>query len=61
VGFIQGDAPGAFGFLDPQHVVRGVHLIPAFAHGRTEMLLPPSIARSTSDDNEDWTFYYVNR
>ncbi|PSR72506.1 hypothetical protein PHLCEN_2v11606 [Hermanssonia centrifuga] len=30
VGFIDGDKPGAFGFVDPQMVIRSVHLIPAF-------------------------------
>jgi hypothetical protein len=60
VGFISSDDPGAFGFLDPQHVIRGVHLIPAFKYGHTDVLLPPSIARSLSDNNEDWTFFYIN-
>jgi hypothetical protein len=29
VRFVDGD-DGAFGFLDPQEIIRGVHLIPAF-------------------------------
>ncbi|KAG2150800.1 hypothetical protein DEU56DRAFT_688426, partial [Suillus clintonianus] len=71
VGFIPSDDPGAFGFLDPQQVIhynqsellyphRGIHLIPAFDYGHTHALLPPSIARPTHDNNEDWTFFYVN-
>jgi hypothetical protein len=60
IGFVDGDDPFAFGFLDPQHVIRGVHLIPAFSHGRTGSLLQPkSIARSASEGDEDWQFYYV--
>ncbi len=53
------DSP-AFGFLDPAQVIRGVHLIPAFACGRTSGYLGPSIARSLSENDEDWMFYYVN-
>ena len=51
----------AFGFLDPKEVIRGVHLIPTFHHGRTTTLLPPSItARVPSEKDEDWYYYYVN-
>jgi hypothetical protein len=39
VGFVDSDDPLAFGFLDPQYVIRGVHLLPAFAHGHTGSLL----------------------
>ena len=41
VGFIPEDDPAAFGFLDPEQIVRGVHLIPAFARGHTSKLLGP--------------------
>ncbi|KAJ7760884.1 hypothetical protein DFH07DRAFT_740473, partial [Mycena maculata] len=59
VGFI--DADQAFGFLDPAEIIRGCHLIPAFHHGRTSSLLGPSIARHYhGEDNEDYTYYYVN-
>lgn len=61
VGFVNEEDSGAFGFLAPQDVLRGVHMIPAFAHGATEDLLQgPSIARRSSEDDEDWQFYYVN-
>jgi hypothetical protein len=46
VGFVESTDPNAFGFLDPKLIVRGVHLIPAFAH--------------TCDGDKDWRFYYVN-
>jgi hypothetical protein len=58
VGFVPHTDPEAFGFLDPRAVIRAVHLIPAFAHGRTHSLCPPSIAR---DDDGDWEYFYVNR
>jgi hypothetical protein len=60
VSFIPSDEPGAFGFLDPTQVIRGVHLIPNFPRGRTGTRLPPSIARSADDDDEDWDSFYVN-
>lgn len=50
----------AFGFADPAHIVRGVHLIPAFAHGETSRLLGPSnYARRFQDDDEDWKYFYI--
>ena len=60
IGFIP-DSPGAFRFLDPSLVLRACHLIPAFAEGRTNSLLPygPSIARENGN-SDDWTAYYVN-
>jgi hypothetical protein len=69
VGFVPDDpidtkdptrASGAFGFVDPANIVRGVHLIPAFAHGRTDELLAPSIVRPGKDHDEDWQYFYVN-
>lgn len=61
MGFIPHSEPAAFGFIDPREVVRGAHMIPAFAHGRTSFYLPPSpAARALCEDDEDWTYYYVN-
>lgn len=53
------DIPGsAFDFVDPSHVIRASHLIPAFNLGRTHDLLDPSVAR---DEEGDWSAYYANR
>jgi hypothetical protein len=60
ISFIPCDEPGAFGFLDPGQVIRGVHLIPNFSRDRTDSRLPPSIARPAADGNEDWDSFYVN-
>lgn len=49
---------GAFGFLDPDLVIRGCHIIPAFAHGRTQALLGPSNFR---DEEGDWKYHYIGR
>jgi hypothetical protein len=56
IGFADYDS---FGFLNPKEVIRGVHLLPAFAHGRTSAYLGPSIARQPSEKHEDWMYYYV--
>ncbi|KAJ7229882.1 hypothetical protein GGX14DRAFT_581546, partial [Mycena pura] len=58
--FLPHDNPDAFGFLDPNDVLRGAHLIPAFHHGRTNDLLPPSIARRDKNENDDWKYVYGN-
>ena len=51
--------PGnTFDFIDPSHIIRGCHLLPVFALGRTCDLLNPSIAR---DPEGDWCAYYANR
>ncbi|KAG8937783.1 hypothetical protein FRC03_007857 [Tulasnella sp. 419] len=60
VGYVPSNGPGAFGFLDPSLVIRGAHLIPAFAFGYTTELLPKS---NWWDDEQhgDYTNYYVNQ
>ncbi|KAF8193727.1 hypothetical protein BJ912DRAFT_901526 [Pholiota molesta] len=51
----------SFGFVDPAHVIRGVHLVPAFNHGSTLDDLPPSIhARLPHEGDYDYNFYYIN-
>ena len=60
VGFLSGDDPNAFGFLDPVLVVHAVHLIPAFTFGRTDEIMGPSIVQSEDDGDEDWSFLHVN-
>jgi len=61
VGFLDAERPGAFGFLDPAVVIRGVHMIPSYAHGTTEEYLSPprSVARLPLDEVSDWQYYYV--
>ena len=62
VGFLDAREYGAFGFLDPSLVIRGIHLIPAFAHGQTaDVLHPPqSVARLPLNENCDWRYYYIS-
>jgi hypothetical protein len=59
VGFVpDGEGVGAFGFVDPKDIVRGCHLIPAFAHGLNPQLMSKSFVQRQEGD---WAYYYVNR
>ena len=60
IKFISHEDENLFGFIDPNDIIRAVHLIGAFAFGRTKELLPRSIARQKSEKDEDWKYYYVN-
>ena len=62
VGFVEATDEDAFGFLDPDLIIRGSHLIPDFHSGRTSDLMPydgPTIARCP-DEKDDWMNFYVN-
>jgi hypothetical protein len=62
IGFVEATDEDAFGFLDPDLVIRGSHLIPAFYSGRTRNLMPydgPTVARSIGE-MDDWMNFYVN-
>ncbi|KAG2030236.1 hypothetical protein BDR03DRAFT_878828 [Suillus americanus] len=54
IGFFKHDDPEGFGFVNPDQVIRGVHLIPGFEHGRTDTQLGPSFGCATDDDNADF-------
>ncbi|KAJ8595466.1 HAD-like protein [Rhizopogon salebrosus TDB-379] len=60
LGYFKGDDPSCFGFLDPDQVIRGVHLVPAFAHGRTEHYMGRSFVRREEEGDDDWRYFYVN-
>jgi hypothetical protein len=50
---------GAFGFVDPKDVLRGAHIIPAFAKGKARR---DGIGLSRlAKDAPDWAYYRVNR
>ncbi|KAJ7017029.1 hypothetical protein C8F04DRAFT_980188, partial [Mycena alexandri] len=59
IEFVPEADPGAFGFVNPDEVIRGCHLIPAFAHGPTERVLQQSLARQKGEF-DDWKYHYVN-
>lgn len=64
VEFLPDSDPDAFGFLNPDEIIRGSHIMPAFASGRTEDFLSSgSLGRLPRDgltDSQDWRYYYVN-
>ncbi|KAG6840446.1 hypothetical protein H0H93_004646, partial [Arthromyces matolae] len=56
--FLSNGDPEAYGFLNPDEVIRGSHIIPAFHYGSTGEQVA-SIARG-EDELDDWCYYYVN-
>ncbi|KAF7432593.1 hypothetical protein PC9H_004535 [Pleurotus ostreatus] len=61
VGFIPAFDGNAFGFVDPNNVIRAGHLIPVFKNGRTHRLLGRSwLARGKGAEDSDWDTFYVN-
>ena len=61
VGFFKRDDPDSFGFIDPDQVIRCVHLIPAYAHGRTDTRLAASFVRPEEDNDQDFMYFYMNQ
>ena len=59
IEFLPDSDPASFGFVNPDEVIRGAHLIPAFAHGPTERVPYTSLARR-KDEFDDWAYHYVN-
>lgn len=60
IAFVEASDPDSFGFLDPSQVIRGVHLIPAFAAGRGISSLPLGKSLGRPDGElDDWEAYYV--
>lgn len=62
IGFVPWDQEAPFGFLDPSLILRAVHLVPGFAHGRTDELLPGAsvMRQQQAADDQDWRYFYVN-
>ncbi|KAJ7146778.1 hypothetical protein C8R44DRAFT_18711 [Mycena epipterygia] len=63
IGFVPDTDEYAFGFLDPSLVLRGCHIVPAFAAGRTSALLslgPGQVTAARPDgEMDDWENFYV--
>jgi hypothetical protein len=60
IAFVEESDRDAFGFLDPGQVIRGAHLIPAFASGRgtTSLRYGKSFARQCGE-LDDWEAYCI--
>lgn len=57
--FVPLDVDDAFGFIDPAEILRGCHLIPAFAKGRPH--LDRAVLSPIAKECDEWKYYYVNR
>ncbi|KIM56162.1 hypothetical protein SCLCIDRAFT_29860 [Scleroderma citrinum Foug A] len=56
--FVPMNDVNTFDFVDPADILRGCHLIPAFARGRSH---PDHINFSPiTKDSNDWKYYYMN-
>jgi hypothetical protein len=60
IAFVEESDQDAFGFLDPGQVIRGAHLLPAFASGRgvSSLRHGQSLARP-GGQLDDWEEHYV--
>ncbi|KAK0493664.1 hypothetical protein EDD18DRAFT_1078297, partial [Armillaria luteobubalina] len=60
VGFVQGEDPEAFGFLDPSNIIQGTHLVPVYRLGQTQDVLPLLIAYHPNEHDKDYECYAVD-
>jgi hypothetical protein len=58
--FLPSDDDSAFGFLDPDEVIRASHLIPAFRYGGTQDLLYGESFGRAPGESDDYCYFYVN-
>ncbi|KAI0073432.1 hypothetical protein K474DRAFT_1603363 [Panus rudis PR-1116 ss-1] len=58
--FVPADDTTSFGFLDPDEVIRGAHIIPAFAHGKSDFILDHTPFKHSYTTDHNWQAYYVN-
>ena len=54
------DSPSACGFLNPDNVIWGIHLIPGFAHGLRTVPAHGSTTPTFDSPGLDWRYYYMN-
>lgn len=59
IQFVSIADEGAFGFINPSDVLRGCHIVPAFASGKRHT--DGKGLSSCAHDASDWVTYYVNR
>ncbi|KAJ8691001.1 hypothetical protein PTI98_010617 [Pleurotus ostreatus] len=60
IGFVAIDDDMSFAFLDPNEVIRAVHILPAFHYGTTATLEMSAVADTSEAKNKGkWRFYYV--
>ena len=57
--FISSADNSAFGFLDPDEVIRASHLIPAFRYGPTEEFLSGESFGRAPGEIDDYRYFYI--
>ena len=60
VVFLPSNDVSAFGFLDPDEVIRASHLIPAFRYGPTEEFLSGESFGRAPGELDDYRYFYIN-
>ena len=58
--FLPSNDNSAFGFLDPDEVIRASHLIPAFRYGPTEEFLSGESFGRAPGELDDYRYFYIN-
>ena len=58
--FLPSSDYDAFGFVHPDEVIRGAHLIPAFDHAGTDQFLKGTSLARNEDELDDYRYFYVN-
>jgi hypothetical protein len=61
IKFIPSLEDGAFGFLDPNDVIRGAHVIPGFHYGNRHPSLCDPASIWDLEEESDWEAYYINQ
>ena len=59
VQFVQSIEDGAFGFLDPEDVIHGAHLIPCFKEEQSSSTA--SVSKWDYAPRINWKCYYINQ
>ncbi|KAK0439264.1 uncharacterized protein EV420DRAFT_1237095, partial [Desarmillaria tabescens] len=60
VRFVDGKDPSTFDFLDPDNIIRAVHLLSVYRLGQTAEFLLPSIAQRLEKNKQDYEPYSVD-
>ncbi|KJA20593.1 hypothetical protein HYPSUDRAFT_101131, partial [Hypholoma sublateritium FD-334 SS-4] len=60
IEFLPSSDHDAFGFVHPDEIIRGAHLIPAFFHGGTDQFLSGVSLVRNEDEVDDYRYFYVN-
>lgn len=58
--FLRDSDPQAYGFLNPDEIVRAAHLIPAFHHGQTNAAHDLEEWEEEDEGDLDWKYHYAS-